>query len=242
MDDRSELLYSGPHMLNKPIIVKVWSADFDLNKEVLQTISIWVKYPNLPLNCWSIDSLSRISSGLRIPLYADECTTKVNRISFARVLVEMDVARDLPMKLKVEDPNGRVFEQIVQYEWVPEYCTKCMQVGHKCQDIGLRPKAAAKMVNKWLQKQVASIESGIPKTTIEVKESSKAIQTDDAGLWQQVTPKAVARGSPIIQNKEVCTTNGFETLVALGKDTTSTSGEKRGREEASGGNFADLIP
>ncbi|KAK4709754.1 hypothetical protein R3W88_004267 [Solanum pinnatisectum] len=120
LDDRNEVLYSGPHMMNnKPIIVKVWSAEFNFNKEVLQTVPIWVKYPNLPLSCWSQDSLSRISSGLGVPLYADECTTKVERISFARVLVEMDVARELPKKLKMEDPNGRVFEQAVQYEWIP---------------------------------------------------------------------------------------------------------------------------
>ncbi|KAK4733577.1 hypothetical protein R3W88_007838 [Solanum pinnatisectum] len=82
---------------NEPIIVKVWSADFNFNKEVLQTVPILV-----------------------------------DKISFARVLVEMNVARDLPKKLKVEDPNGRAFEQEVQYEWIPEYCYKCMQVVHKC--------------------------------------------------------------------------------------------------------------
>ncbi|KAH0714889.1 hypothetical protein KY284_007794 [Solanum tuberosum] len=48
VDDRNEVLYSGPHMLNnKSIIVKVWSAEFDFNKEVLQIVPIWVKYPNL---------------------------------------------------------------------------------------------------------------------------------------------------------------------------------------------------
>ncbi|KAH0709217.1 hypothetical protein KY284_010644 [Solanum tuberosum] len=133
MDDRNKVLYSGPHFLNnQPIIVKVWSPEFYFNKEVLQTVPIWVKYPNLPLSCWSKDSLSRISSGLGEPLYADECTTKVDRISFARVLIEMNVDRELPRKLKIEDPNGWVFEQVVQYKWVPEYCAKCMQVGLKC--------------------------------------------------------------------------------------------------------------
>lgn len=33
LDERNEVLYSGPHMLNnRPIIVKVWSPDFDFNK------------------------------------------------------------------------------------------------------------------------------------------------------------------------------------------------------------------
>ncbi|KAG5595967.1 hypothetical protein H5410_037199 [Solanum commersonii] len=60
-----------------------------------------------------MDSLSWISNGLGEPLYANECTTKVDCISFARVVIEMDVARVLPKKLKVENPNGRMFEQAV---------------------------------------------------------------------------------------------------------------------------------
>ncbi|KAH0653299.1 hypothetical protein KY289_030977 [Solanum tuberosum] len=133
LDDRDEVLYSRPHMLNNmPIIAKTWSPDFDLSKEVLQTIPIWVKFPNLPLNCWGIQSLSRISSGLGLPLYADECTTNVARISFARVLIELDITKELPLSVRVEDPNGRVFDQKVIYEWIPAYCPKCLQVGHKC--------------------------------------------------------------------------------------------------------------
>ncbi|KAK4713893.1 hypothetical protein R3W88_019800 [Solanum pinnatisectum] len=114
VDDRNELFYSRPHLMNNfLIIVKVWSPKFDFNKEVLQIVPICVKYPNLPLDCWSMDL------GL--------CTTKVDQTSFARVLIEMDVSRELPKKMKLEDPNDRVFEQIVQYEWVPKYCDKCMQ-------------------------------------------------------------------------------------------------------------------
>ncbi|KAK4729405.1 hypothetical protein R3W88_022393 [Solanum pinnatisectum] len=144
MDDRNEVLYYGPHLLNnRPIIVKIWSPEFDFNKEVLETVPIWVKYPNLPLSCWSMDSLSRISSRLGEPLYADECTIKVDRISFV----------ELPKKLKVEDPNGRVFEQIVQYKWVPEYCAKCMQVGHKCYGKdGLRTQVQTRKATKWQPK------------------------------------------------------------------------------------------
>ncbi|XP_070013814.1 uncharacterized protein [Nicotiana sylvestris] len=97
----------------------MWSADFDFNKEVLQTIPISVKYPNLPLNCWGKRSLSRISSGLGIPLYADACTTQVDRISYARVLVEMDVTKELPRSIKVTDPNGKEFMQEITYVWEP---------------------------------------------------------------------------------------------------------------------------
>ncbi|KAH0717608.1 hypothetical protein KY285_013639 [Solanum tuberosum] len=122
LDDRDEVLYAGPHMLNnKPIIMKTWSPKFDFNKEVMQTIPIWVKFPNLSLNCWGVNSLSRIGSGLRVPIYADECTTQVDRISYAIVLIEMEITKTLPIELKVEDPNGRLFTQEISYEWVPTY-------------------------------------------------------------------------------------------------------------------------
>ncbi|PHU17424.1 hypothetical protein BC332_13119 [Capsicum chinense] len=57
-----------------------------------------------------MDSLSCIRSGLAQPLYAVECTTKVDKISFPMVLVDMDVGRELFKRIKIEDPNGRVFE------------------------------------------------------------------------------------------------------------------------------------
>lgn len=57
-----------------------------------------------------MDSLSRISSAIGVILYVDECITKVEQISYAWVLVEIDVTRELLQKIKVEDPNGRVLE------------------------------------------------------------------------------------------------------------------------------------
>lgn len=128
------LLY-GPHTIrSKPIFVKAWSPNFDFDTEVPQTIPIWVKLPKLPLNCWSMDSLSRIGSGLGVPLFADECTIKVERISYDRLLVEMDVTKPMPKSIKVMDPVGKIFYQHIAYDWVPEYCSTCLQVGHVCRN------------------------------------------------------------------------------------------------------------
>ncbi|XP_075092189.1 uncharacterized protein LOC142172463 [Nicotiana tabacum] len=142
VEDRDVVLMSGPHTIrNKPIIVKAWSPNFDFDIEVLQTIPIWVKLPNLPLNCWSMDSVSRIGNGLGIPIYSDECTTKVERISYARLLVEMDVIKDMLRVIKVMDPTGKVFEQQVAYDWIPKYCHTCLQVGHVCRPAQIIPEA-----------------------------------------------------------------------------------------------------
>ncbi|XP_060203006.1 uncharacterized protein LOC132631446 [Lycium barbarum] len=133
MEDRNEVIYSGPQLLNnRPLVIKPWSVKFDFAKEVLKIIPLWVKFPNLPLNYWSMDSLSRISSGLGNPLYVDECTTQMERISYARVLIELDIIRPRPNSVKVADPHGKEFDQAVAYDWKSIYCGTCCQLGHDC--------------------------------------------------------------------------------------------------------------
>ncbi|XP_019257668.1 PREDICTED: uncharacterized protein LOC109235874 [Nicotiana attenuata] len=134
LEERNMVMYSGPHMLNnRPVVVKQWTVDFGFDEEDLKTIPICVNLPNLPLSCWSASALSKIGSGLGQPIYADACTSNTERISYARILVEVDVTKELPKSIKVKDPKGRVMVQEVWYEWKPSYCAKCMQIGHNCQ-------------------------------------------------------------------------------------------------------------
>ncbi|KAG5599650.1 hypothetical protein H5410_031020 [Solanum commersonii] len=111
--ERDRVLCSGPHcLLRRPIIMKPWDQDFNFKEEILTTIPLWIN--------------------LGKPLYADECTTQTSRISFARILVEMDITRILPNVIKIQDPKRRVLEQQVRYEWKLIFCQKCLQVGHSC--------------------------------------------------------------------------------------------------------------
>lgn len=49
---KEKLLFEGPYMIaSRPVIVKDWRADFCLKDEVLKEIPLWVRLPNLPLNC-----------------------------------------------------------------------------------------------------------------------------------------------------------------------------------------------
>ncbi|KAH0685684.1 hypothetical protein KY290_017201 [Solanum tuberosum] len=134
-EERNKMLCAGPHyLLKRPVIMKPWLPEFNFKEETLTTIPLWIKLPNLPLNCWNSVVLSKIGSSLEKPLYADECTTQASRISFARILIEMDVTRPLPKMIKIRDPKGKVLEQQVWYEWKPLFCQKCLQVGHSCVD------------------------------------------------------------------------------------------------------------
>lgn len=117
----------------------------------------------------------------------------------------MDVARELPRKLKVEEPNERVFEQGVQYKWVPEYCAKCMQVGHKCHGKEV-VKVQARKITKWQPKMVASTtgEAKVP----EIKEQVAAARGE---TWKQ-TPSKAGRSTSKPQDMQMMMQNRFDTI------------------------------
>lgn len=75
-EEKEKVLCAGPqYLMKRPIIMKPWSSDFNFKEEILTTVPLWIKLPNLPLNCWNSMVLSKIGSSLGQPLYADECTT-----------------------------------------------------------------------------------------------------------------------------------------------------------------------
>lgn len=76
--------------------------------------------------------MNRIASVIGNPIYADECIAKQMRISFARMLVEVNVTKPLPEEIEVIDPKGRSFQQVVRYGWKPLFCNKCQVIGHVC--------------------------------------------------------------------------------------------------------------
>lgn len=129
------MLYEGPYSIaSRPIIVKECVANFCFEKKVLKEVPLWIKLPNLLLTCWSGDSLSHIGSVLGKPIRADECTSQHKRISYARLLVEIDITRPLIYKIQTEGEGGFMVDQHVLYEWVPIFCQKCHRVGHICKE------------------------------------------------------------------------------------------------------------
>lgn len=107
-EDRDKILCSGLyHPIRRPIIMKPWTPKFNFKEEILNTIPLWIKLSNLPLNCWNAVVLSKIGSRLGQPLYADEYITQASRISFARILVEIDITKELPKSVKIKDVKGK---------------------------------------------------------------------------------------------------------------------------------------
>lgn len=197
MVEKNRLLFEGPYMLaNRPVIVKEWKADFCLEKEILKEIPLWIRLPNLPLNCWSGDSLSRIGSVIGKPICADECTSQQNRVSYARLLIEIDITKPLVYKIPIEGENGMVLQQQVYYEWVPLFCPKCHKVGHICPEKKQGAGVQHQQLKQWMPKDKG-------------KEPMEQIEEGD-GVWHK--PRNPGVSSIQVGNIQISTDNVFQGL------------------------------
>ncbi|XP_062110712.1 uncharacterized protein LOC133822399 [Humulus lupulus] len=61
----------------------------------------------------------------------DRATLAREKLQYARVLVEVNLTKDLPEQIKFEDENGDFVYVGVHYEWKPDICEHCKGIGHK---------------------------------------------------------------------------------------------------------------
>ncbi|KAL9384391.1 hypothetical protein Peur_021401 [Populus x canadensis] len=125
------VLSGGPYLIfGRPLILRPMTKFFDFSSEEMSRVPVWVKFPNLPLCSWSPICLSKISSVLGKPIQCDQPTSTLSRISYVRVLVEIDLLEDLRHSVEISLPEGPALRQPVVYEALPKNCTFCHVLGH----------------------------------------------------------------------------------------------------------------
>jgi len=137
----------------RPLILRPMTKKFDFSREEMSRVLVWVKFPNLPLCCWSPVCLSKIASVIGKPIQCDQLTSNLSRMSYARVLVELHLLEELQHSVEVSLPDGITLHQKVIYETLSKYCNFCHVLGHSRL---LCPKAAANantVSNNHLQAQ-----------------------------------------------------------------------------------------
>nr|XP_016448534.1 PREDICTED: uncharacterized protein LOC107773643 [Nicotiana tabacum] len=181
-EDKELVIQSGPYSYrNKPMVLKPWEIDFSFSNDVLSTIPVWIRFPGLPVGYWSTDVLSKLASAVGRPLYTDKITAHYEKISFARVLVEVDAAHPLPDQIHIDTPFGMKIQQI-EYDWKPSFCNHCLKFGHdsidcwynagKDQEVGDHVKERKQKANipnlikrtkqEWVPKSCADAIANLP--------------------------------------------------------------------------------
>ncbi|KAI8537357.1 hypothetical protein RHMOL_Rhmol09G0017700 [Rhododendron molle] len=96
------ILENGPYFYGgKHIVIKKWHPGMHLTKGAFSSVPVWVKLYNVPLESWTEDGLSYIASYIGNPLYLDDFTQDHSRLTFARVCIEVDEAKEIPKSFVV---------------------------------------------------------------------------------------------------------------------------------------------
>ena len=136
-EDKLEVLNKGPYLIyGRPLVLKSMPEFFDFSRFEMSSVPVWIKLPCLPLKCWTSKCLSKIASRIGKPIQCDKLTANMERISYARVLVEVNLMEDLPSSIPIVLPNGSPLEQPIIFESLPLFCRKCFLIGHSTDNCG----------------------------------------------------------------------------------------------------------
>ncbi|GJU87422.1 RNA-directed DNA polymerase, eukaryota, reverse transcriptase zinc-binding domain protein [Tanacetum coccineum] len=132
------IIDNGPWIVNnKPMVMQKLDPSVNLDRTEPNTLPLWIKLMNPPLEAWSKKGLSALASRIGSPLIMDAMTTSmcnqgIGRLGYARVLVEVNANKGLEDYIDVMYRNGEQFVKKVrvEYDWKPPMCSHCIVFGH----------------------------------------------------------------------------------------------------------------
>lgn len=113
-------------MGNQGRYLNKWNPDFDPSVDVPKEAQVWVRLPNLPIHCWSYQSLQKIGNGLG--RFIDKADHK-GQYTCARICVEVDLEAGLPEAIKLKVGEWQHYQKL-DYEQLPFKCHSCQEHGH----------------------------------------------------------------------------------------------------------------
>lgn len=128
-EDCVSVLHEEPwHFDGRLIIPKRWNEKLGMERDLLSSIPVWIKFPSLPLCLWSEKIISETASLICKPLYRDKATASGKTLALARCFVEIAATSKRPSR-KMLEVEGDMEELQVEYEWIPPLCNKCSCFG-----------------------------------------------------------------------------------------------------------------
>lgn len=137
-------------IFDKALLLKKFEVGMNMRKGIFNEVPVWLRFPGLSLQLWTLTILSRIASKLEKPLLAENATIQRTRLGAPRILVELHQTKEVISQVKI-----RVCDQIilqkVEYDRFPKPCEVCDKWGHITQDCD-----PEKRNRKWQSKEKAS--------------------------------------------------------------------------------------
>ncbi|KAL4555570.1 hypothetical protein LXL04_038193 [Taraxacum kok-saghyz] len=142
------VLEGGPWLIfNNPIIIRRWTTGLNLSKPEHNSVPVWVKVFNVPLEYWNGTGLNHIAWEIGKPLEVDSwtanmCDSHWGRPAFMRILMEMSAEKEWLKELNVFSIDMMTGERLqskckVEYAWTPSKFSHCKVFGHRDSSCGI---------------------------------------------------------------------------------------------------------
>ncbi|XP_026419398.1 uncharacterized protein LOC113315319 [Papaver somniferum] len=109
--------------------LRFWEPNFNPAAQKTTTAFVWINFPGLGIEYWKEKNLMSLGDTFGRAIKVDETTLKREVGYYASVLVEVDLANNIPHHVLVKSKYGS-FEQEVQIPKLPSFCSHCKVVGH----------------------------------------------------------------------------------------------------------------
>ncbi|KAL0300784.1 UNVERIFIED_CONTAM: hypothetical protein Sradi_6355200 [Sesamum radiatum] len=105
--DKWRIIAGGPYFVyGGPLLLKTMPDCFKFKEDDISLTPVSATLPSFPLECWHSNTLGKIGSRLGTPIAMDSLTMKMERVSYARILVEVDASMLLVNQVDFMLPNG----------------------------------------------------------------------------------------------------------------------------------------
>lgn len=109
-----------------PMVASKWSL---IEDEENTLIPLWVYLKNVPMNMYSWEGLSFITSAVGVPDHLHPETIACTNFEIAKICVKADVSKPLLKKIDYRI-NGEDVTVEFLYPWLPNRCDNCGKWGH----------------------------------------------------------------------------------------------------------------
>lgn len=130
-EDRRRIIEADPIFLrNNIFIIKAWDPFIGHGCSTIKSVPVWLKLTNIPLYAWSHLGINWLASRIGRLLCLDTSTDKLQRIGYAKCLVDVTPNQELVDEFPVKLIDGSTQMIQVSYLWKPEICSSCKVFGH----------------------------------------------------------------------------------------------------------------
>lgn len=146
--DMIKVLTEGPwRILGHYVLVQRWKPNFKPSTAALGVSAIWIRLPELEIEYFREEVLMNIGKAIGKPLRIDANTSLALRAKFARICVEVDLAKPLIPKILIDGVVQRI-----EYESIFTISFHCGVVGHRVENCLVKQAAESASVNSAVAK------------------------------------------------------------------------------------------